>query len=253
MFNYFFFVLISVSVTFTLPLNDEYTISRIVNGTETIIENHPYQVSLQVSGKHLCGGSILKDDIVITAAHCIKGLNISDFKIRLGSTYTKEGGILIDVKTFKYHKGFRYDTLMYDVGVIKLAKSINQSSTIRYIELANEVPKSGTIAIVSGWGRTCSTCNSSNVLRDAEVAFLRRKDCASETYLYGEAIKDTMVCAYTEGKDACIGDSGGPLVVDGKLVGTISWGDGCAEIGYPGVYADVIALRDWILETAEKL
>ncbi|KAL9927296.1 trypsin-like [Glossina fuscipes fuscipes] len=254
MFHYFL-VIVALSAVVTVPLHNDLTAVRIVNGIETPIEKRPYQISLQWErGSHFCGGSIISEDIIVTAAHCVARKNPSELRVRLGSTYYNEGGIVVGVKALKYHEKFDGDTLWHDIAILKLEKPVKQSSTIRYIEMAKNVPKTGTPAVVSGWGTKCfSGCPLSPVLMEVEVAFLQREDCASKTYLYGEMIKKTMVCGYATSKDACQGDSGGPFVAEGKLVGVVSWGEGCALDGYPGVYADVAALRDWVLDNAQKL
>uniref|UniRef100_A0A1A9UZ94 Peptidase S1 domain-containing protein n=1 Tax=Glossina austeni TaxID=7395 RepID=A0A1A9UZ94_GLOAU len=250
-----FLVLVSLNAVFAVPLASEHEAGRIVNGKQSTIEARPYQVSLQkiAGGRHFCGGSIISEDIVVTAAHCLQGVEPSDLQVRLGSTYYDEGGMVTGVKAFKYHEKFGM-RLMYDIAVIKLDQAVEQSSTVRYIELPKETPKTGTPVVVSGWGTTCFTnCHASRVLMEVELGFLERKDCASKNYFYGDDIKETMVCAYAKEKDSCQGDSGGPLVGEGKLVGVVSWGEGCAQRGYPGVYADVAALADWVLENAKIL
>uniref|UniRef100_A0A1A9VA52 Peptidase S1 domain-containing protein n=1 Tax=Glossina austeni TaxID=7395 RepID=A0A1A9VA52_GLOAU len=251
----YFLVLVSLSAVFAGPASNDHDAGRIVNGVEATIEDRPYQVSIQKVGKgnHFCGGSIISEDIVVTAAHCLQGAKPSDLQVRLGSTYYNEGGVLVTVKALKYHEKYNPNNMMYDVAVIKLAEPVKQSSTIRYIELAKKVPKSGTPAVVSGWGTKCYLfCDLSVALMEVEVNFLTREDCASKNYTYGDKIKETMVCGYAKEKDSCQGDSGGPFVAEGKLVGVVSWGQGCAMDGFPGVYADVPALRDWILENAGK-
>uniref|UniRef100_A0A1B0G0R1 Peptidase S1 domain-containing protein n=2 Tax=Glossina morsitans morsitans TaxID=37546 RepID=A0A1B0G0R1_GLOMM len=252
----YFLVLVSLSAVFAGPASNDHDAGRIVNGVEAKIEDRPYQVSIQKVGKgnHFCGGSIISKDIVVTAAHCLQGAKPSDLQVRLGSTYYNEGGVLVTVKALKYHEKYNPNNMMYDVAVLKLAEPVKQSSTIRYIELAKQVPKTGTPAVVSGWGTKCYLfCDLSVTLMEVEVNFLTREDCASKNYTYGDKIKETMVCGYAKEKDSCQGDSGGPFVAEGKLVGVVSWGQGCAMDGFPGVYADVSALRDWILENAGNL
>uniref|UniRef100_A0A1A9W2J2 Peptidase S1 domain-containing protein n=1 Tax=Glossina brevipalpis TaxID=37001 RepID=A0A1A9W2J2_9MUSC len=252
----YFLVLVALSTVFASPLADEHIAGRIVNGNETTIEARPYQVSLQQigNGRRFCGGSIIGEDIVVTAAHCLQGVKASDLQIRLGSTYYNKGGILMGVKALKYHEKFNPKLVMYDIGILKLDEPVKESSTVRYIELTKEVPKTGTPAVVSGWGTKCFlACDLSPVLMEVEVSFLERKDCASKTYRYGKKIKETMVCGYAKEKDSCQGDSGGPFVAGDKLVGVVSWGQGCAMDGYPGVYADVAALRDWVLNNSQNL
>uniref|UniRef100_A0A1I8NW71 Peptidase S1 domain-containing protein n=1 Tax=Stomoxys calcitrans TaxID=35570 RepID=A0A1I8NW71_STOCA len=244
-----------VSCAFGASLPDELD-GRIVNGVDTTIEKHPYQVSLQTtSGSHFCGGSIINEDIIVTAAHCMQSYTASQFKVRLGSTEYNKGGELVAVKAFRYHEGYNSKTMVNDIAVIKLATPVKESSKIRYIALAEKTPATGTHAVVTGWGTKCYlTCVSlPKTLQEVEVDIVDEKACASSEYKYGSEIKPTMVCAYAVDKDACQGDSGGPLVAEGKLVGVVSWGYGCARSGYPGVYADVPSLRTWVEKTAKEL
>ncbi|XP_034473261.1 trypsin [Drosophila innubila] len=235
----------------------EFPFGRIVNGVPTTIEAHPYQVSIQtLKGSHFCGGSLINEDTVVTAAHCMQSYKASEMQVRLGSTERNQGGEVVSVKSFKFHEGYNSELMVNDVAVIKLSSPVRQSAKIRAIELADKTPASGTPAVVSGWGTTCFLfCSSPNTLQEVDVKLLQQKECASEEYSYGSKIMDTMLCADGDGdkKDACQGDSGGPLVSLGQLVGVVSWGNGCAWSGYPGVYADVASLKSWIEKTAASL
>lgn len=229
---------------------------RIVNGVDTTIAQHPYQVSLQtVSGGHFCGGSIINEDTVVTAAHCLQTYTAKQLRVRLGSTNYKIGGELVAVRAFTFHQNFKMNTMAFDVGVMRLATPVRESPNVRYINLAHTAPKTGTAAVVTGWGskcyRTCLTLPTT--LQEVYVDIVDQLTCASSEYKYGADILDTMICAYALNKDACQGDSGGPLVAENKLVGLVSWGRGCAKAGYPGVYTDVASLYSWIVETAAAL
>ncbi|XP_016994198.2 trypsin alpha-3-like [Drosophila takahashii] len=233
----------------------EFPFGKIVNGEETTIDQHPYQVSIQTtSGSHFCGGSLINDDTVVTAAHCMQSYAASKLQVRLGSTNRNSGGELVGVRAFKYHEGYNSKLMTNDVAILKLSSPVVQTSLIRAIELAKEEPENGEKAVVSGWGTTCYFwCSSPATLLKVAVDIVRQYECASSTYKYGTSVSDTMICAYSEGKDACQGDSGGPLVSGGKLVGVVSWGSGCAKDGYPGVYASVAQLYDWIVNTTASL
>ncbi|XP_016994197.2 trypsin-like [Drosophila takahashii] len=236
----------------------EFPFGRIVNGVNTTIDKHPYQVSIQTikSGSHFCGGSLIDSITVVTAAHCMQSYAASEIQVRLGSTYRNSGGEVVSVRAFKYHEGYNSTLMINDVAIIKLSTPVRQTSLIRAIELAKEEPVSGEKAVVSGWGTTCFLlCSSPNYLLEVEVELLHKRDCGSSTYNYGDSIGDTMVCAAgTDVKaDACQGDSGGPLVSNGLLVGIVSWGNGCAWTGYPGVYASVSELWLWIVENSASL
>ncbi|XP_011180898.1 trypsin [Zeugodacus cucurbitae] len=243
------------SVAFGEILVNDFN-GRIVNGEETNIQAHPYQISLQTKSGHFCGGSIINKDTVVTAAHCLQTNTADQLQVRLGSTSHKTGGKLVKVRAFYAHPGYNKEQRQNDVAIVKLAEPVAESASIRYIDLAQTSPVTGTSAVVSGWGAKCFFwCVSlPTALQKVDVSIVSRSDCASKNYKYGSSkILSTMLCAYEEKKDACQGDSGGPLAADGKLVGVVSWGNGCAKAGYPGVYADVAELRPWILDITRNL
>ncbi|TDG38249.1 hypothetical protein AWZ03_015329, partial [Drosophila navojoa] len=228
----------------------EFPFGRIVNGEPTTIEAHPYQVSLQtLKGAHFCGGSLIDAQTVVTAAHCLQSYKANEIQVRVGSTDRNAGGELVTVANLKYHEGYNSKQKVNDVAVIRLSSPVRQSAKVRFVPLAQATPPTGTPAVVTGWGTTCFLfCSSTTILQEVQVDLVTKSDCDSDKYSYGSGkILDTMVCAYTEKKDACQGDSGGPLVANGELVGIVSWGQGCAQVNYPGVYADVASLRSWIV------
>uniref|UniRef100_A0A1A9ZZU1 Peptidase S1 domain-containing protein n=1 Tax=Glossina pallidipes TaxID=7398 RepID=A0A1A9ZZU1_GLOPL len=227
---------------------------RIVGGKPTTIEKSPWQVSLQRGGSHFCGGSFYDKNHIVTAAHCLQGAVSSQIKVRAGSTTWDQGGIVLDVADLKIHEEYSSSLMTNDVAVIRLASSVKYSSTIKNIELAKKAPADGAEASVTGWGTLHSGGASlPAILQTVNVDIVSREKCASSSYGYGSQIRPTMICAYTEGKDSCQGDSGGPLVSGGRLVGVVSWGYGCAFPNYPGVYADVADLRQWIFDTAASI
>lgn len=231
---------------------------KIVGGSATTIEDHPYQVSIQIKGSHFCGGSLIQGDVVLTAAHCFGGtINIEDYTVRVGSTNRKEGGQVVQVKSYRNHPSYNAETHANDVAVLRLGNNVSLNSAVRTIELATVTPKTGASAIVSGWGvKQSGGLIAPADLLEAEVKIVDYKECGSSQYRYakiGKPIDSSMVCAEEESKDACQGDSGGPLVSGDKLVGVVSWGYGCAIVGFPGVYADVPHHQSWIEETAKSL
>ncbi|XP_037811480.1 trypsin alpha-4-like [Lucilia sericata] len=229
---------------------------RIIGGEVTTISNFPWQVSLQRSGSHACGGSIYSSNIIVTAAHCLQSVTASILKVRAGSTFWSNGGVLVKVAAFKNNENFDPYTFANDIAVIRLESSLTMSSTIRPISLATVAPPTGAAATVSGWGTTSVGSSYNGLpaeLRYVDVQIISAAVCTSAAYGYGSQIKLTMLCASAIGKDSCQGDSGGPLVSGGVLVGVVSWGYGCAYASYPGVYADVAVLRSWVENTASTI
>ncbi|XP_013102956.1 trypsin alpha-4-like [Stomoxys calcitrans] len=226
---------------------------RIVGGVATTINSFPWQISLQRSGSHSCGGSVYSGNIIVTAAHCLQSVSASSLRVRAGSTYWNSGGTLVNVAAFRNHEGYNPSTMVNDIAVIRLSSALSMSSTIRAIGLATYNPANGAAAQVSGWGTTSVGGSIPTQLRYVDVKMVSQASCASSTYGYGSQIKASMICAYTVGKDACQGDSGGPLVSGGVLVGVVSWGYGCAYTNYPGVYASVADLRSWVVNAANSV
>ncbi|XP_017106217.2 trypsin alpha-like [Drosophila bipectinata] len=227
---------------------------RIVGGTTTTINSFPWQISLQRSGSHSCGGSVYSANIIVTAAHCLQSVSASSLKVRAGSSYWSSGGSLVSVASFRNHEGYNANTMVNDIAVIRLSSSLSFSSSIKAIGLATYNPANGASASVSGWGT--QSYGSSSIpaqLQYVDLKIVSQSNCASSSYGYGSQIKSTMICAYSASKDACQGDSGGPLVSGGVLVGVVSWGYGCAYANYPGVYADVAVLRSWVISTANSI
>uniref|UniRef100_T1GE17 Peptidase S1 domain-containing protein n=1 Tax=Megaselia scalaris TaxID=36166 RepID=T1GE17_MEGSC len=195
---------------------------RIVGGQPTTIEQYPYQVSLfRVGGSHFCGGSLVSNNIVITAAHCLQSISASQLQVRLGSTSRSS------------------------------AQDVEFTNSIQPIGLASVDPAPGTTAVVTGWGTVKEGgFTLPTTLQEVFVDIVSRQSCQS-AYGKNYDINASMVCAASEGKDACQGDSGGPLVANGQLVGVVSWGIGCARSAYPGVYGNVPDLLSWVQANAD--
>ncbi|XP_054740017.1 trypsin alpha-like [Anastrepha obliqua] len=227
---------------------------RIVGGAATTISTFPWQISLQRSGSHSCGGSIYSANIIVTAAHCLQSVTASVLKVRAGSTYWNSGGVLIQVSAFKNHESYSSSSYNNDIAVIRLASSLSFSSSIKAISLASSAPAHGAAAAVSGWGTlTYGASSLPSKLQYVDTNIVSLSKCASSSYGYGSQVKGAMICAAASGKDACQGDSGGPLVSGGVLVGVVSWGYGCAYSNYPGVYSDVAALSSWVVSAASSV
>uniref|UniRef100_A0A1A9V840 Peptidase S1 domain-containing protein n=1 Tax=Glossina austeni TaxID=7395 RepID=A0A1A9V840_GLOAU len=224
---------------------------RIIGGTAVTINSFPWQVSLQSSGEHFCGGAVYNENIVITAAHCLQDVKISTLKVRVGSSYWNSGGTLVAAAALKWHTNYDNLTQVNDVAIIRLATNLTFSSSVKPIQLATSDPVDNAAAVVTGWGRTdVGKYSRPSELRAIDVNIVSRVKCSSSRYGHGLYVKPSMICTYANGKDHCYGDSGSPLVSGGLMVGIVSWGYGCALPGYPGVYADIAYLRQWIVTNA---
>ena len=230
---------------------------RIVGGDESKPHLRTYQVSVQdTTGYHFCGGSIIGDDLVLTAAHCMEDVDGENpnMQVRVGAhSLSDNSGQAIQVATTYTNQ--EYPNLSKDVAVLKLAEKITDPNA-KAIQLADqsffdENIKTGTMMTVSGWGTLSSGGQSPDKLMEVDVPYVTNEVC-NDADAYGGDVQDTEMCGgYKEGgKDSCQGDSGGPLVVphgNGYMqVGVVSWGDGCADANKYGVYANVATLKGWI-------
>ncbi|XP_070160965.1 trypsin-1-like [Polyergus mexicanus] len=227
---------------------------RIIGGTSTTIDKHPYQVSIHYDGKLVCGGSIISKQWILTAAHCVYGGKLSLFKIRVGSSYHDKEGILItDISLVIPHEKYDEDTYDYDVALIKLLTPLSLGQDAKIVTLAKPSSniKTGSTATVSGWGKMSPNGESSKVLQTLKVPTIDQETCR-KIYIRHRIVTPNMLCAgYTTGeKDTCQGDSGGPLVYNSVQIGIVSWGAQCASAGYPGVYTRISTIRNWITKRA---
>uniref|UniRef100_A0A8C3HJE5 trypsin n=1 Tax=Chrysemys picta bellii TaxID=8478 RepID=A0A8C3HJE5_CHRPI len=238
-------------------------VDRIVGGYECSPHSQPWQVSLNV-GYHFCGGSLITDQWVVSAAHCCTrwvgagALSHRSFpspdsmQVILGDhniqvfEHTEH---LMRIETIVWHPSYDYQTLDHDIMLIKLAHPVRTDAYVQPVSLPTACPAAGTSCVVSGWGNILSDgVFSPYNLQCVNIPILSNAECEGS---YPGMITSTMLCAgYLEGgKDACQGDSGGPLVCNGELQGIVSWGVGCAQKDQPGVYTKVCSLLPWIKST----
>ncbi|XP_018573076.1 trypsin beta [Anoplophora glabripennis] len=230
----------------TIPIPDH----RIVGGKNASILDYPYQVSVKKSNSHICGGSIFHTLYILTAAHCVENGVASQYSIRAGSSFVSTGGKKVKVCQIIAKEDYNFDTLDNDIAILKLCSPLVFSDKILPVALpeAGEGLAVGSRALVSGWGYEAENGFIPSDLKQVELPIVSPSDCQNAYAKFGD-ISNNMICAgfiQTGGKDACQGDSGGPLRANGKLMGVVSWGFGCARPHYPGVYTKVANYRNWI-------
>jgi len=236
---------------------------RIVGGQDAAAPI-PWQVSVrqcQSGGCHFCGGTILDEKTVMCAAHCFTtGQSMNGYYITAGVTNRNDGsGQTIEIANGVWNSAMPYSGNNNDFIILKLssALSFNENVGPACLPEPGFAPDStGETCVVSGWGTLNSGANSLPTnLQWVAVPTVTNAQCAQA---YPNTITSSMICAGLPegGKDSCQGDSGGPFVCrkDGKavLTGVVSFGIGCALADYPGVYARVTAVLDWVKANMES-
>ncbi len=241
------------------------TTAEIVGGDTTDIEMLPWQVSLQGrSGYHFCGGSIVAPTWIVTAAHCVDGGAPS--RIMAGSTRLSQSssGQVVSVKRAIQVPGYSDVSEGKDLALLELDEPLDlNGTTVAAIKPVSPffaeagIDQPGEESIVSGWGSLSSGGGSPDSLQSVAVPIVSLSDASSD---YGFTLTGDQLPAGLRGvggRDSCQGDSGGPLVVadgDGyRLAGVVSWGYGCADARYPGIYARVSSFFDFIDQRAGGL
>nr|XP_039263081.1 suppressor of tumorigenicity 14 protein homolog isoform X1 [Styela clava] len=247
---------------FDLPMG------RILGGRDAQVHEWPWQVQIFRPGKTIpfCGGSLIRRNWILTAAHCFNNYRYeaSKYTIALGRQHTSrriedDDAVLIPGRKLIIHEAYTRSSHRDDIALIQLEKNVPESPGINTVCLPEagsdwlqHDPSEPPECYVTGFGIN-EIGKRPAVLQTAHVYLIKHEVC-STAHIYGSRVTRNMICAgHLEGGiDACQGDSGGPLVCqhpqDGMwiVVGLTSWGKGCGLPNRPGVYTRISKYIDWI-------
>ncbi|NXI52029.1 OVCH2 protein, partial [Chloroceryle aenea] len=245
-----------------------FIFSRIIGGEEAVPYSWPWQVSVQISDEHICGGAVLAREWVVTAAHCFNSrelyrdlwMIVTGLHDLTGKEYRQKRS----VKQYIIHPSFNKTTMDSDIALLHLAEPLEFNRYVRPVCLpaAEETVQPSRMCVVTGWGAHEGDREKGKKLHQLEVPILLLDTCQSYYINLPNKVTQRMICAgfpLEEGKDSCTGDSGGPLVCPSEdnlgfytLHGITSWGLGCGRKSYPGVYTNVGVFVDWIKQSVNS-
>ncbi|XP_038113039.1 serine protease filzig [Culex quinquefasciatus] len=240
--------------------------ARVVGGKAAKFGEWPWQVLVRESTwlglftKNKCGGVLITNEYVITAAHCQPGFLASLVAVfgefDISSDLEARRSVTKNVKRVIVHRQYDAATFENDLAILELESPIHYDVHIVPICMpSDEADFTGRMATVTGWGRLTYGGGVPSVLQEVQVPVIENSVCQEMFHMAGhnKKILSSFVCAgYANGKrDSCEGDSGGPLVLqrpDGRyeLVGTVSHGIRCAAPYLPGVYMRTTFYKPWL-------
>uniref|UniRef100_A0A1Q3G3B5 Putative trypsin-like serine protease n=1 Tax=Culex tarsalis TaxID=7177 RepID=A0A1Q3G3B5_CULTA len=243
------------STTSTSSERNSTRIDLIVGGGDA--GPTPYQASLQRHRGHFCGGTIIDSRWILTAAHCLSGLNPNDVTVLVGTTQLSRGGFRFRADQFFLHPNWDRTKARNDIGLIRIkGLMLSMHGKVEKATFGADFVRSGTEAIVTGWGGTRQNGGPlSDKLQFVRVRVLGEEDCQARLANIGPM----HICTFSrEGQGVCGGDSGGPLAIgSGTVIGVVSFGvgyppdRGCAA-GLPDGFARVSTFNSWIRDTMKS-
>jgi secreted trypsin-like serine protease len=255
----------------SLPLAALSPPEGIIGGAPARAGAWPWQVSIGAAGRnpwdgHFCGGALVETRWVVTAAHCVidasgRPMEPGRLLILAGSNDLRAGGTRLAVDAIVIHPDFRPATFDSDIALLHLDRDAvcARCAPVQPVPPAGEpmVAGPGMEATVTGWGVTrIGAAAGPAELQQARVPIVDHAACTAD--YGGDIVTPRMICAGVGGRDSCRGDSGGPLVVPDNegtgflLAGLVSFGEGCADAAFPGVYTRASSFRGWVRTTISE-
>ncbi|XP_011505737.1 PREDICTED: chymotrypsin-2-like [Ceratosolen solmsi marchali] len=233
-------------------------IVKVVGGENAVIRDFPYIASLRQHNErhHFCGGVIISNRHIITAAHCVYDIENDGFKVYVGTSNSSLFSIpFYNVKNVKMHPEFigKENTewkLYNDIAIITVDPCIKFNEFQNKIKLPTSNIGPDNVGVIIGWGKISYPIGIPyEILQKATTKTVSNAECAVS---YPNSIRNEQICVYeAPGIGTCHGDSGGPFVINGTLIGISSYSKPCA-LGHPDVYTRIYSYLDFIASTTKS-
>ncbi|XP_067300147.1 granzyme B-like [Pseudorasbora parva] len=247
---YAFLLLLGISLAGAIEIG-------IIGGKEAKPHSRPYMASLQINKYHKCGGMLIREDYVLTAAHCLNSSAFSgqdNFEIVLGAHNIKQDEKSQQrIKVIKYirHPMFQRNkekNYSYDIMLLKLKTKAKLNKFVKVMPLLkkNETTPANGKCSIAGWGYKKPKADPSNVMLEVPLKLQDNSKCKEMWQQYFNS--ERMICSVSDGKHAfCQGDSGSPLICNTKAQGIASYTlDECTNKAYPQTYVKISYFLPWI-------
>ncbi|XP_042553035.1 complement factor D [Dipodomys spectabilis] len=224
---------------------------RILGGQEAKAHERPYMASVQVNGTHLCGGVLVAEQWVLSAAHCLEDAAHGKMQVLLGAhslSRPEPTKRRYDVLHAVPHPDSRPESIAHDLLLLQLSEKAALGPAVRPLpwQRENRDVAPGTLCDVAGWGVVSHAGRRPDRLQHVRLPVMDRATC-NERVHYDGAISESMMCAQSNRRDSCRGDSGGPLVCGGVVEGVVTSGSRvCGNRKKPGIYTRVSNYTSWI-------
>uniref|UniRef100_A0A182PSE8 trypsin n=1 Tax=Anopheles epiroticus TaxID=199890 RepID=A0A182PSE8_9DIPT len=234
---------ISAAVTF----DRMSPMAPIIGGTDLKDGMAPYLAALMTNGTFLCGGSIIDDRWILTAAHCLSNIKENASVVRVGTNSYSKGGTKYLIDRAIPHQG--YDgKFSNDIALLRLKTPLKFGKRVQKIELSTKiVPINATVTIV-GRGVIDNKRNSPKRAQILDVQNIGVNHCQAIGLFI--PLDERFLCSLSkEGQGACNGDSGSPVVWNGKQVALVQSGTKCCAMGFPDLHVRTHYYDEWIRKT----
>lgn len=248
--------------------SDLQSADRIIGGENASLGDFPHFASIgyEANGKlnWLCGGSLISENFVLTAAHC---LNDPPKAVRFGEIDSNSPNFQIfSIKKIYKHPNYRASKVYDDIGLLELASKVTFTPLIKPACLETKLEAIYPKLVVCGFGIINEDGDSASFLQKVTVDYFPTDECKQKysrvlsTRFPKGILEESQICygSRINKQDSCPGDSGGPLqkydrnINLHKIVGIVSFGRGCGTVGTPGIYTKVSNYIDWIEKTVWK-